>query len=88
MILTDELKLCDDVNVLSNKDNLIKVGRLLGVEPKTWDEIPNNGWDMAYMETVGRKLMRAKQIFKSFSDKIAYLICPEHPIFNQQDDEQ
>ena len=40
---------------------------------------------MAYMDTEGRKSMRAKQIFKSFSDKIAYLICPEQPTFHQQD---
>ena len=55
--LTDELKLCDDVNVLSNKENLLKVGKLLGVESKTCSEIPNNGWNMEDTETEGRKLM-------------------------------
>ena len=28
----DELDLCDDGNVLSNKDKLLKIGKLLGVE--------------------------------------------------------
>ena len=62
--LTDEIKLCDDVNVLSNKENLLKVGHLLGVESKTCDEITNNGWDLADMETEGRKLMQTNHIFK------------------------
>ena len=48
--LTYELKLCDDVIFLSNKENLIKVGKLLGVELKTCDEIPNNGWNMEDMD--------------------------------------
>ena len=47
--MTDELKLCDDVNVLSNKENLFKARKLLGAESKTCDDIPNNGWDMADM---------------------------------------
>ena len=50
--------------------------------------MPSNGWNMEYMDTEGRKLMLAKHIFKSFSDRIAYLICPEQPTFNQQDDAQ
>ena len=32
--------------------------------------------------------MRAKQIFKEFSDKIAYLICPDKPIFQEDNDVQ
>ena len=68
MILADKLELCDDGNVLSNKENLLKVGKLLGVEAKTCDEIPNNGWNMADMETEGRRIMQANQIFKAFSD--------------------
>ena len=31
MKLTDELDLCGDGNILSNKDNLIKIGKLFGV---------------------------------------------------------
>ena len=49
--LKDEMKLCDYVNVLSNRENLLKSGKLLGVESKTCDEIPNNGWSMEDMET-------------------------------------
>ena len=47
MNLIDELDLCDDVNILSNKDNLLKIGKLLGVEAKTFNGIPNEGWNMA-----------------------------------------
>ena len=53
LILTDQLKLCDDGNVLSKKKNLIKVGKLLGVEAKTCDEIPNICWNVAHMDTDG-----------------------------------
>ena len=35
MNLIYELDLCDDVNILSNKDKLPKIGKLLGVEAKT-----------------------------------------------------
>ena len=73
------MKLCDDVNVLLIEDNLVAVGKLLGVEFKTSGEIPNNVWNTADIETKGRELMQSNQIFKAFSDKIAYLICPEHP---------
>ena len=86
--LTDELKLCDYVNALSNKENLPKVGKLLGLESKTFYDIPNNCWNMADIETEAGKLMQAKRIFKVFSNKIAYLICPEHPTFHQRDDAQ
>ena len=64
MSLIDELKKCDYGNILSNKENLLKVGELIGVESKTYDQIPNNGWNMSDMETEGRKLVRDKQIFK------------------------
>ena len=84
LILTDELELFDDRNIWSKKDNLLKIGKLLGVEDKTGDEIPNNGWNMANMETDGRKLLQYKQIFKAFSEQITYLICPEHPTLNQR----
>ena len=58
------MKLCDDVNFLSNKGDLLKVGKLLGVASKTCDEIPNNCWNMAAIETEGIKPMQSKQIFK------------------------
>ena len=64
MNLTDELDLCDDGDILSDKDNLLKIGKLLEVEAKTCDEMPNKGYNMADREMEGRKLMRAKQIFK------------------------
>ena len=32
---------------LSNKDNLLKIGKLIGVEAKICNEIPNKGWKMA-----------------------------------------
>ena len=44
------MKLCDDLNILSKNESLLKVCKLLGVESKTCDEITNNGWNMAYME--------------------------------------
>ena len=43
---------------------------------------------MADMKTEERKLIQTKQIFKAFSDKIACLICSEHPTFHQQNDAQ
>ena len=52
--------ICDDGSVLSNKYNLLKICKLLGVEAKTCNEIPNKGWNMADREMEGRKLMRAK----------------------------
>ena len=68
MSLTDNLDLCDDGNFFSNKENLLKIGKLLNVEAKTCNEIPNNGWNMAGIKMEGTQLMRAKQIFKAFSD--------------------
>ena len=41
--LTDELDLCDDGNITSNKDKLLKIGNLLGVESKTCNDILNQG---------------------------------------------
>ena len=35
MNLADELDLCDDGNILSNKDKLLRIGKFLGVEAKT-----------------------------------------------------
>ena len=83
MNLTDELDLCDDGNILSNKDKLLKIGKLLGVETKICNEIPNKGWNVGGMKMEGRKLMKSKQIFKAFSEKNAYLICPDNPIFHE-----
>ena len=85
MSLKYELGLCGDQNVWSKKENLLKVGNLLGVEDKTGDEIPNNVWNIVDMETEGTKLVQSKHIFKEFSEQIAYLIYPEHPTFNLQD---
>ena len=73
---------------LSNKDNFLKVGKLLGFGFKNCDEIPNNGWNKVDMATEGRKLMQAKHIFKEFPNKIAYIIFPKHLTFHQQDDVQ
>ena len=44
--MTDELNLCYDGNVLSNKDKLLEICKLLGVEAKTFNEIPNKGWNV------------------------------------------
>ena len=49
MSLPYELYLCDDGNILSNKDKLLKIGKFIGVEAKTCNEIPNNGFNMADM---------------------------------------
>ena len=66
----------------------LKIGKFLGVEPKTWNEIPNISWNMADSKMEGRQLMRAKQISKAFSDKIAYLIYPDNPTFLENNDVQ
>ena len=68
--MKDELDLCDDGNVLSNKDKLLKIGKLLGVEAKTCNEIPNKYYNLADREMEGRKLMRVKHIFKTFPKKL------------------
>ena len=70
MNLADELDLCYDENILSNKYKLLKVLKLIGAEAKTWDEIPNKYWAMADREMEGRKVMRAKQIFKLFPERL------------------
>ena len=64
MSLTDELDLCDDGNILSNKEKLLKIGKLIGVEAKTCNKILNNGYNTAGSKMEGRQLMRAKHIFK------------------------
>ena len=69
MNLADKLYSCDDGNILSNKGKLLKIGRILGVESKASNEIPNKGWDMVDREMKVRKIMRSKQIFKEFSEK-------------------
>ena len=50
MNLKYELDLCDDRNILSNKDKLLKIGELLGVEVKTCNDTPNKVWNMADRE--------------------------------------
>ena len=76
MILTDELDLCDDEKNLSKKEQLLKIGKFIGVQAKTCDEIKNSGCNMADIDMEGRKLMQTKQIFKAFPYKIAYPIYP------------
>ena len=70
MNLTYQLDLCGNGKNLSNKDKLIKTDKLLGFKSKNCNEISNKYLNMADREMEGRKLMRAKQIFKAFSDKI------------------
>ena len=70
MSLTYELGLCDDGNILSNKEKLLKIGKLLGVEAKTCKDIPNNGCNMADSKMEGRQLILSKQIFKTFQIKL------------------
>ena len=49
MNLTDKLDVRDYGNILSKKDKLLKIGKLLGVESKTCNEILNKGLNMADM---------------------------------------
>ena len=42
-----ELYLCGNGTILSNKDNLLKIGKLLGVKAKNCNEIPNKGLNIA-----------------------------------------
>ena len=65
---------------------MLDIGKLIGVEAQTCNEIPNKCLNMADSEMEGRKLMQSKQIFKEFSDKIAYLICPDNPTFHKHYD--
>ena len=60
MNLIDELYLCDDGNILSNKYKLLEIGKLLGFEAQTCNEISNKGWNVADSEMEGRKLIRSK----------------------------
>ena len=55
MNLKNELDLCDDGGVLSNKDDCLEIGKLLGVE---------SGWNMVDSGMDVIKLMRSKHIFK------------------------
>ena len=48
--------------ILSNKENLLTVGKLLGVESKTLYEICNNGWNRTDIYAEGRKLCDTFQI--------------------------
>ena len=50
MNLTDELDLCDDGTILSNKDKLLKICKLLCVEAKNFNEILNKGCNMTDRE--------------------------------------
>ena len=43
---------------------------------------------MADIKIEGRQLMRTKQIFKAFSEIIAYLIFPDNPTFHEHNDVQ
>ena len=43
MNLTYQLDLCDDGSILSDKYTLLEIGKLLGVEAQTCNEIPNKG---------------------------------------------
>ena len=80
-----EIKLCDAVNCF-DKENSLTIGKILGVESKTCDDIRNNGWNMADLGTEQRKLIQANHTFKQTSNKIAYLNYPEHPTFHKWDD--
>ena len=72
--LTDELKLYDDVNGLSKKGNLLKIGKLLSVSSRTYDEIPNNGWNMSEMEIEGRMLNIYYEIPQFYFLKLTTLV--------------
>ena len=70
------------------EDKLLEIGKLLGVEAKTCNSIPNKCWNTEDSGMEGRKIMLSKQIFKSFSDHIVYLICPDNPNFHEHNDVQ
>ena len=84
--LTDEYDLCDDGNILSNNDRLLKIGNLPRVEAKNWNYISNKCWNTADGEMERRKIMISKQIFEAFSEKNAYLICPYNQFFYEHND--
>ena len=60
----------------------------LELNTKLTNEIPNKGWNMADSEMERRNFMRSKHIFKSFSDKITYLIYPDKLTFHKHNDLQ
>ena len=41
------LDFCGHENILSNKDKLLKIGNLFGVEAKTCNEMPNKGCNIS-----------------------------------------
>ena len=47
MNLIYELALCGDGIILSNKNKLLTIGNLFGVEAKTCNMIPNKAWNVA-----------------------------------------
>ena len=70
------------------KYELLEIGKLLGVEAQTCNKILNKFWNVASSKMEGGKLMRDKQIFKAFSDKITYLIYQDNPTFHEHNDVQ
>ena len=76
-----ELGLCDDGNILSKKKKLLKIGNSLGIESKTCDYIPNNGWNEADVKTEVRKLVRSRQIFGEFSKKTLTSFVQKNHVF-------
>ena len=48
MSLTDEFYLYNYIDILSKKDNLLKIGKFLGVEAKSFNEILDKTCNMAY----------------------------------------
>ena len=62
--------------------------KLLGVKAKTCNKTRNKCWSMVDSDMEGRKLMIDKQIFKSISEKIDYLICLDNPTFHKRNDVQ
>ena len=64
------------------------IDKLLWVEAQPCNDIPNKVWTMEDIEMEGRKIMQAKHIFKAFSDKITYLVCPSNPNFHKHEDVQ
>ena len=50
MIPKDELDLCYDENMLLNKQILLEIGKFLADEAKSWDGLPNIGWNLANTE--------------------------------------
>ena len=83
MNLTDELILCHDVNILSNRNKLLKVCKLLGFEANSFEEIPNKGWNVADREVEGKLIMISKQIFKLFSEKSHFTHLSRYPNFSR-----